>query len=102
MSDRTTTPQTGPTLVQKIELTAEEVLGVIKTFLPYVQAAVPLGAAAGPIGAGISGASILLGLLAKIPTGPTFTVEQQAELAAEIAPGQILDFSAPEWQRPLV
>lgn len=96
-------PASSPTLIQKIELTGEEVLHVVQTFLPYVEAAVPaVAAASGPIGMGVGAAGVLLGLIAKIPTGPTFTVDDQAALAARIAPGQVLDFSSPDWQRPLV
>ena len=56
--------------LQTIQINASMALDVIKTMLPVLEAYVPaIAAMGGPIGLGISAASLLLPLLSKIPSG---------------------------------
>jgi len=84
--------------LQTIEINAVMALDVIKTILPVLEAYVPaIAAMGGPIGLGISAASLLLPLLAKIPSG-VISIEEQAALEHRIMTLQTIAFSGPQWQ----
>jgi hypothetical protein len=109
MSDPTTpapTPDPGAatqptTVLQKVEMTGEEILAFIQTILPYLESSLPaVAAVGGPIGMGISAAGLLLTFLDKIPIGPTFTVDQQQQLRDRVQ-SWLLDFSQQPWQKKL-
>lgn len=84
--------------LQTIQINASMALDVIKTMLPVLEAYVPaIAAMGGPIGLGISAASLLLPLLSKIPSG-VISVEEQAALENRIMALQTTAFSGPQWQ----
>ena len=79
---------------------ANAALSFIRTAMPIVEAIAPRGAAAGPVGAGVSAVALLLPLLAQIPVGTVVSVEEQASLRARMQAIVLLDFSGPQWQVP--
>jgi len=89
-----------PVNQQQVAMGAQSALTFVQTLLPVLEATVPsIGAAAGPIGLGISAAALLIPLISQLHLGGTITSEQQAELLNRIA--NILSglaFNGPEWQ----
>src|SRR6266404_7273176 len=81
--------------IQTIEVDAQNVLKLIDTALPLIQAVAPAG---GPIGLGVSLAASFLPMLEKIPIGPTFTVEMQQDYLNRCKEAVLLDFSHPGWK----
>jgi ABC-type antimicrobial peptide transport system permease subunit len=89
-----------PTTIQTIQMDAQAALDFIKSALPILEATIPaVGAAAGPIGLGVSAAALLLPLLAQIPIGTVITAEEQQALKHRVQEMALLDFSSPAWQK---
>lgn len=87
---------------QTITLDAQKALAFVQGILPILEASIPaVGAASNPIGLGISGAAILLPLVADLiaqleAKGIISPDEQQARLAK--VEKALTDFSGPEWR----
>lgn len=90
---------------QAIALTAQEGLGLVNTLLPILESAVPaLGAAAGPIGLGMSAAismtPVVIRLINRLAaSGAIDAATQQAQLERVAS---VLDFTADTWAKPIV
>jgi hypothetical protein len=86
--------------IQTIQLDAGEFLQFIDGVLTPLEQAIPAVAqVGGPIGLATSAAAAILPLLSKIPIGEVYTVEQQQSILDRVQALNLLDFSAPGWQR---
>lgn len=89
-------------IAQTITLDAQKALAFVQGILPVLEASIPaVGAAAGPVGLGVSGAALLLPLVGDIITqlqaqGIIDPATQQDRLAKVTK--ALTDFTGPEWK----
>ena len=81
----------------QIQVDAQSALGFIQAILPVLEAAIPaVGAAAGPIGLGVSVIPVLTTLLSQIQTGELISIADQQALYDRCS-NLLTRFQGPEW-----